>query len=200
MMARPKKANKDEMATVRIENAFWKLLETESYSDITVLRISQEAGTNRNSFYYHYKDVNDLAYSAFINNASGGATEKLMSMLLSAFQTNSNQPLTNIEPEMLFHLKRVMLCASSDSVFLNHLTRDLLRQIWFEALSIDEAVLTPVDNLQINFIFSGLTTVLGCPEINASPLLMSSLSQTEVGKASVAALKTIALRQSNAKS
>ncbi len=199
MMARPKKKNKDEMATVKIENAFWKLLETENYSDITVLRISQESGTNRNSFYYHYKDINDLAYTAFMNNASGDASETLMSVLLSAFQSDSesdgDQPLPDIDPEILMHSKKVMLCASSDSVFLNHLVRDLLKQIWFDALSINEKDLSAIDILQINFIFSGLTTVLGSPEINASPLLMSSLSQTEIGKAAIAVLKNISIRQ-----
>ena len=64
-MARPKKSDKEEMATAKIEKAFWRLLETERYSDITVLRVSQESGVNRNSFYYHYRDIDDLAYTAF---------------------------------------------------------------------------------------------------------------------------------------
>ena len=68
-MSRPPKTERDKMATVKIEKAFWSLLETEKYTDITVLRISQEAGINRNSFYYHYKDIDDLAYIAFMNNA-----------------------------------------------------------------------------------------------------------------------------------
>ena len=53
-MARQKKSDWNERATVKIENAFWKLLETEHYADITVSRVCQESGTNRNSFYYHY--------------------------------------------------------------------------------------------------------------------------------------------------
>ena len=51
-MARPKKTNYSDFATVKIENAFWRLLEEEAFSDITVLRISQESGVNRNSFYH----------------------------------------------------------------------------------------------------------------------------------------------------
>ena len=85
-MARPKKSDHDEIATVKIENAFWSLLETERYSDITVLRISQEAGINRNSFYYHYRDIDDLAYKAFMNNAGNEVSKTLISALLSSFQ------------------------------------------------------------------------------------------------------------------
>lgn len=87
-MARPKKSERDEMATVKIENAFWALLETERYSALTVLRVSQEAGINRNSFYYHYRDINDLAYKAFVRNADNEVTRTLISALLSSFQEN----------------------------------------------------------------------------------------------------------------
>ena len=194
-MARPKKANKEEMATVKIENAFWKLLETERYDDITVLRICQESGTNRNSFYYHYKDIDNLAYTAFRNNADADVSGSLLSALLSSFQGTEIKYVTDFDPMILPRSKKIMLCASSDSVFLNRLVRDLLKQTWFEALSIDEELLTIVDVLQIDFIFSGLTTVLGSPEIKNSPILMSELSQTEVGKAAIAVMKNIAIKQ-----
>ena len=54
---------------------------------MTVRRISQESGTNRNSFYYHYVDIEDLARTAFRNNAEGA--RGLMAWLLSAFQAGS---------------------------------------------------------------------------------------------------------------
>lgn len=44
-MARPRKADTEQAATVRIENAFWKLLERGRVEDITVRLISQESGT-----------------------------------------------------------------------------------------------------------------------------------------------------------
>ena len=75
-MARPRKAQEELKATVKIEGAFWRLLETQSFSEITVRLISQESGTNRNSFYYHYTDINDLAYKAFRNNANKEVTER----------------------------------------------------------------------------------------------------------------------------
>ena len=194
-MARPKKANKEEMATVKIENAFWKLLETEGFSELTVLRICQESGTNRNSFYYHYRDIDDLAYTAFKNNAAADVSGSLLSVLLSSFQDKYSQSTADFDPLILSRSKKIMLCASSDSVFLNRLVRDLLRQTWFETLEIDESRLTIIEILQIDFIFSGLTTVLGRSEIKASPYLMPELAGTELGRAAIATMKNISDKQ-----
>lgn len=195
-MARPKKADRDEMATVKIENAFWSLLETERYSDITVLRVSQEAGINRNSFYYHYKDIDDLAYKAFMNNANNEVSRTLVSALLSSFQEGQAAPV--IDMSILPHSKRIMLCARSDSPYLNQLVDDLLKTVWFESMSIREELLTEEEKVQVRFISAGLVAVLGSREIKDDPLLMSKLSQTEIGKAIIITMKNIALNQQTA--
>lgn len=194
-MARPRKADTEEKATVKIENAFWKLLETEKYAEITVLRICQESGVNRNSFYYHYKDIDDLAETAFKRNASADVSGSLLAALLSSLSEQGAQQKPDFDPVILPRSRKIILCASSESVFLNRLVRDLLKQTWFEELSIDEDLLTVIDKLQIEFIFTGLTTVLGRPEIKESPYLMSELSQTETGKAAIAAIKNISAKQ-----
>lgn len=192
-MSRPPKTERDKMATVKIEKAFWSLLETEKYTDITVLRISQEAGINRNSFYYHYKDIDDLAYKAFMNNADNEISKTLISALLSAFQEDNKMPI--IDMSILPHSKRVMICARSDSAYLNHLVSDLLKTVWFESMSIKEEDLTEDEKLQIHFISAGFVAVLGSQEIKNNPLYMATLSQTEIGKAIIKTMKNIALRQ-----
>ena len=194
-MSRPKKANINEIATVKIENAFWSLLEKERYSDITVLRITQEAGTNRNSFYYHYKDIDDLAYKAFMNNVSNEISKTLVSTLLSSFRKDQ-YPL-EFDMSILPYTKRVMLCAGSDSPYLHQLVKDLLRKIWFDSMSIREDLLSEDEKMQVLFISAGFVEVLGSQEINNNPLLMTILSQTEIGKAIITTMKNIALRQHN---
>lgn len=192
-MPRPRKSERDEMATVKIENAFWSLLETERYSDITVLRISQEAGTNRNSFYYHYKDIDDLAYQAFMNNASNEVSKTLVSALLSAFREGQSAPVFDMS--VLPHSKRIMLCARSDSPYLNQLVNDLLKTIWFDSMSIKLELLSADEKLQVCFISAGLVAVLGSQEIKNNPLFMSALCQSEIGKAIISTMKNIAIRQ-----
>ena len=192
-MARPKKADHDEMATVKIENAFWSLLETERYSDITVLRVSQEAGINRNSFYYHYSDIDDLAQKAFMSNANNEVSRTLISALLSAFQEGHSALVFDMS--ILQYTKRIMLCAGSDSPYLSRLVNDLLKTVWFESMSIKEETLSADEKIQVSFIFAGLVAVLGSQEIKDNPLSMSPLSQTEIGKAMISTMKNIASKQ-----
>ena len=194
-MARPKKSNKEEMATVKIENAFWRLMETERYADITVRRITQESGVNRNSFYYHYRDIDDLAYTAFRKNVENETSEKLIHALLASFQDEGDASIIALDPAILLHSKRVMLCAASDSTYLLRMVGNLLKEIWFNAFSIKEELLSTDEKLQVNFIFSGLVATLGSQEIRESPLSMSILSQTEIGKAVISAMKKISSSQ-----
>lgn len=194
-MPRPKKSKQDEMAITKIEKAFWHLLETEEYSNITVLRISQESGTNRNSFYYHYQNIDDLAHKAFMRNASNDISNTLIAALLSHSCSDNEQAASSIDPTVLRHSKRIMLCARCESPYLNHLVHDLLQKIWFDAMSIKEELLSAEERVQVRFIFAGLVAVLGSQEIKDCPLLMSTLSHTEIGRSFIATLERIALKQ-----
>ena len=194
-MPRPRKSEPDENATVKMENAFWSLLETEKYRDITVLRISQEAGINRNSFYYHYRDIDDLAYKAFMNNAYNDVTKTLVTALLSAFQEGKSAPVFDMS--ILPYSKRIMLCARSDSPYLNQLVNELLKKAWFDSISVREDMLSEDEKLQFRFISAGIVAVLGSQEVEHNPLFMSMLSQSEIGKAIISTVKNIASKQKN---
>lgn len=194
-MARPKKGNSSDFATVKIENAFWHLLEEEAFSDISVLRISQESGVNRNSFYYHYEDMSDLARKAFKNNAGPEVSRALFGVLFMSLQGEKTDRAKAIDPMLISHARKIMLCAGSDSVFLNQMVHDLLKEIWLEELSISEDLLSPEERLLIRFIFAGLVSVLGSPQVRKAPGLMTELAQTAIGKTAIETLKTIAESQ-----
>lgn len=65
-MARPKKDG-TPTADTRIENAFFDVLTTTPFDKITVSAVVQAAKVNRNSFYYHFTDLDHLARSAMAN-------------------------------------------------------------------------------------------------------------------------------------
>ncbi len=44
-----------------------KLIDSYSLKDITVQLICKESGINRQTFYYHYKDINDVLNDYFLN-------------------------------------------------------------------------------------------------------------------------------------
>ena len=47
-----------------IKDTFISLLKTKPFNQITVKDIVDECGVNRNTFYYHYEDINDLLEQA----------------------------------------------------------------------------------------------------------------------------------------
>lgn len=62
-MARPRKDQLGPCATARIKDAFWELLEENDLKRITVNMLTQKAGCNRGTFYYHYDSLDELIYS-----------------------------------------------------------------------------------------------------------------------------------------
>ena len=191
-MPRPRKDDPTSAAPAKIEAAFWKLLEEVGYTEITVRRVSQTSGTNRNSFYYHYDSLEDLARKAFLNNASGA--HPFISSLIAGLQDGGTQP-RRPDNETIEHARRVMLCARSESPFLRRMASELLRDAWFDELGIDAALLSKDDRAQVEFIFAGLIAVLGSAEAAESPLVVVRLSSSRMGKASIAALREMADRQ-----
>lgn len=196
-MPRPKKSHTDEMATIKIENAFWDLLKTERYADITVLRVSQEAGVNRNSFYYHYQDIDDLAYQAVKHNAEHEVSRAWIAGLLAAFQGKGAWPAVTADAAILPHAERIILCARSDSSYLKQLITDFLQEVWFDFFSIDKERLSTVEKLQADFVFAGLIATLGSREIQESPASMSLLVRTELGQAILSTIEKIASAKKN---
>lgn len=194
-MPRPKKSESNASAVVKIEKAFWQLLKTEKYSDITVLRISQESGTNRNAFYYHYKNIDDMARKAFLRNADKDVSRALIAMLLSNSKDDNAMAELTIDSAIVEHSRRIMLCAGSDSPYLNSLVYDQLKKIWFDYMSIREDLLSTEEKIQVRFIFAGLVAVLGSQEIKECPLLMSKLAKTDIGKTFIATIREISTNQ-----
>ena len=56
-------------AKEKIEKEFISLLSEKDIDDISITDIVSGAGVNRNSFYYHFKDIEDLLYSIVIQQA-----------------------------------------------------------------------------------------------------------------------------------
>ena len=64
-----------------MREVFWELLEEKPYSAITVKLITQRAGVNHNTFYYHFQNIDDMAMRFFVGNVP----TKLVDMVVDAF-------------------------------------------------------------------------------------------------------------------
>lgn len=76
-MARPRK-DSNIIATEKIEKALWELLEIEDYSNITVQKLADKAGVNRNAVYYHYENIDDVAKNTLLHYMQSGVIEQFM--------------------------------------------------------------------------------------------------------------------------
>ena len=63
-MARPKYGRGDARAREKLIDTFWDLLEAEPYTHMSVREICRESGLNKNTFYYHFSDLDELADEA----------------------------------------------------------------------------------------------------------------------------------------
>lgn len=55
-----------------IKTTLKKLMDNMSLKDITVQKICKESGINRQTFYYHYKDINDVLNDYFLSEQIDG--------------------------------------------------------------------------------------------------------------------------------
>lgn len=69
-MPRPRLDRDTPSAIQRMIDTFWQLLTERNYRSITVTDIVRRANVNRNSFYYHFNKLDELAYRAIHDEVS----------------------------------------------------------------------------------------------------------------------------------
>lgn len=188
-MSRPKMNEREASAVYKIETAFWALIEQKDFSDITMQLLAKEAGINRNSLYYHYANLYEVASQAFNEVMSDEASMVFIDTLISAPQNL----ISNWERLQLSdRVKKVHLFARSNSPLLRSLLKEALISRWFRKLGIDQQSLTAEKLLQIDYIASGFISVLGNPEIEKNPLFLQSFPDSLIGRAAIKTLQQMA--------
>lgn len=187
-MGRPRKKD-DISAPVKIENAFWQLLGIESYSNMTIQKLADAAGVNRNAVYYHYENVDDVAKNALHNFLQKDIVDGFIRQMIGGVGKDS---FMKIDEAYMPEIRRIQLCASSDSKYLNQILKDAIKDKWFDKLKIDESKIYETEKLSIEFALSGIVAVLGSEAVANNPLLMLKMPETDMGKAAVKTLLKLA--------
>lgn len=186
-MGRPKKNSADISATEKIEKAFWYILEKEGFACVTILRLSQESGLNRNTIYYHYENVEDVAAKAFRHNIDNEAGQRFISAMLADSQSTDR--------EIPLHVKKIHLFAKSESSVLQSIVKETITNTWLDAFHIDKDSLTESDLISLEFIMSGVTGMLGNKQFISSPDSFQGFPNSPIGRASIETLKGMALKR-----
>lgn len=191
-MARPKRDPNIKPARIRIIEAFWNLLANNPYHDITIQSLSIEAGVNHNTFYYHFQDIDDLAKAAFLENLDSEASHRLLDNLFSV----SPDPEALLQSkELLLRGSRARLFTRGDSTYLVNIFKSAVSSAWLEAIGLTYDDLTPEDKMDLEFIFSGLTTIIGQTIDNPEALQPPELFRRELGVGILATLNRLKTRK-----
>lgn len=159
-MPRPRRDSEILPAKERMENAFWDLLADREYHRITVTDIVREAGVNRNSFYYHYSGLPELADSAIMHVVQ----QAHPALPLPGSDPNATwrENMTNLlqSPEHRERLDRLALIAGPhSSPELVDSLRDFGRLTIMHGLQLPERIDLKTD-LMLDFTVGGMLTVL----------------------------------------
>ncbi|NMM99086.1 TetR/AcrR family transcriptional regulator [Bifidobacterium olomucense] len=161
-MPRPRRDSEVLPARERMENAFWELLADRDYRKITVTDVVREAGVNRNSFYYHYSDLQELADASILHQVEAtpiqhapdpnGNPEEQWRERVSAILS---------DPEQRQRLDRLALLAGPHSTLdLTESLRDFARLQMLSTLELDPQHVSLQTDLMVEFTVGGLLAVL----------------------------------------
>lgn len=161
-MPRPRRDPEIMPAQLRLENAFWTLLRERPYGKITVTDIVREAGVNRNSFYYHYSGLPELADAAIMH-----AVEGIPVMGTSTSTDELRQEWHRIcveafnDSEQHERLERLALLAGPHStVELTEALRDFIRMTLLGNYNIDYDRASLSTRMLLDFTVGGVVGVL----------------------------------------
>lgn len=161
-MPRPRRDSDMPPATQRIIDAFWRLLSQTEYHNITVTDIVQEAEVNRNSFYYHFSKLSELADAAILAEVDRSPLTS-ESPDLSGSPQEWRERITEmlLTPGETRRLDRLALLASNNSSpELIESLHDFERKSLMHMLDQDEDDLDLRTDLLIDFTVGGLLSVL----------------------------------------
>ncbi len=190
-MSRPRQLGYEDSAKHKIESAFWSVLEKDGFHAVTMLRLAQEAGLNRNTVYYHFRNVQEVAAFAFGNVFTGGASEMFMELVISGKGLPSEAAG---DAALLSAIRKVHLFARSGFPLLTAILKETLKETWYSKVGIPRENLGAMDEIQIEYILSGLISVIGRDTFMYDLPLLKDLPQTLIGRAAIETLKSIAAR------
>lgn len=156
-MSRPVYRKGEDTARDRLEEAFWKALAEGRYETMSVLGLCRAAGVNKNTFYYHFENIDDLAESA----ATALLSTSLLEAVAQAVKGNVVGPDSVSAREFTHKLDQLGLMATEESSpQLKQMLRDAVSHAWTEAFSIDPDVLNVKERASFEFVLGGFLGVL----------------------------------------
>lgn len=159
-----KKGRKEDLRVIKskqaIKEAFIELVEIKGFDKISVCDIANRANINRNTFYLHYEDKEDLVRK-ILHESVGKVYDKLVGYSISNFdvidETQLHWGIRNllrlIEPEM--ELYRIIIMDKTVNGYFSTVS-NLIKEALIKMLG----VRNPRSDIVFQYAFSGMMGVI----------------------------------------
>jgi AcrR family transcriptional regulator len=183
-MARPKYRDGDTQAKERLEDAFWRLLLDKPYPKISVQNVADHAGLNKNTFYYHFENLDALAGESI----DATLAPELPLALISRSETIA-EALNRVVSDKANQrqLERTTILFSSNCVALREMIIRRIVYIWCEALNKNLDALPENELTALFFSAGGLTAVLNDRKLEEYPSILQNVDALAVLQSSAGA-------------
>ena len=167
-MPRPRLDENQPPASNRLQTAFWEALEEHPFKDITVTEIARRAGVNKNTFYYHYANMDELAQSSIqdsllydISVIFFGSTEKPQPPISDMAKRIEELPSIALKEDNQERWKRLSLIAGphGSNQLISYVKEFILHE-WLTRMNVDYDRLNLNARITISFTLSGIIGLL----------------------------------------
>lgn len=172
-MARPRKDQAGATARERIEQAFWELLEDMPYRCISVRALSERAGVNHNTFYYHFASIDDLVLALIDKSIPHEAIAVFASMIRDNPQ-KAFKVYFNADIEKRWEHFRLALRRGDPELRLA--LRDELIAAFLKDFGIKPSDLDRNDYAKVHFAFGGISALASSDEITTPKDYLAQLN------------------------
>ncbi len=181
-------------AREKIVEAFWILIAKVPYDKITVAQIVREAGLNRNSFYYHFEDIDSMSRIAVAEVLD----HEFLSMAFAQLHGQNVKLDFSSESDIAQRIDRMCLIASDNSsVTLRNMLRESMIEVWCDTLSINKVALSVKDRLALEFNLGGILALLAYRANALEEFSLDGILDSDLGQSIMANLENIGNGNSN---
>lgn len=185
-MARPPKNAEGPSATERMESAFWDCMGEMPFSEITVRDIVGRAKVNRNSYYYHYDSMWDLAQAAIEH-----AKFATLARVLLGDSPASGEDDTDVaasQAKVGFDHLRMLAGENGNQRLLEDAKRAVVNE-WLGLFGLDAATLPDELRSSIDFVFGGVTALLAADRSGGLDAFESTVADSDLLSTSIGMLR-----------
>lgn len=176
-MARPPKNAEGPSATERMEMAFWDCLKEMPYSDIVVRDIVNRAKVNRNSYYYHYDSMWDLAQAS----VSHARFTDFARLIMSQKTFSPKGPIREYSDEARRGFESLRLLSSEHgNQRLLETAKESITDEWLAMFGCENVLVSKRTETELDFLCGGITALLARPNLKTLDNLIACIANSEM--------------------